>query len=61
LSRDTILLCVKTPSGCLAFAGFGTWAGLSEIWTLTAITFERCKAISSHNMTKLANQQVSVL
>ena len=43
------------------FAGFGTWAGLSEIWTLTAITFERCRAISSNNVTKLSSRQVRTL
>ena len=33
--------------GCKLFAGFGTGSGLSCIWTITAISFERCKAISS--------------
>ena len=33
--------------GCILFAFLGTGSGLSAIWTITAISFERCQAISA--------------
>lgn len=37
-------LCIK---GCYLFGGCGTAAGLTEIWTITCIAYERCRAIST--------------
>ena len=37
----------KNFIGCFAFGGLGTLAGLSEIWTITCITYERYRAIST--------------
>ena len=34
-------------SGCILFGGFGTLAGLTEIWTITCIAYERHRAIST--------------
>ena len=33
--------------GCVSFGGFGTLAGLTEIWTITCIAYERHRAIST--------------
>ena len=33
--------------GCISFGGFGTMSGLCEIWTITSIAYERCRAIST--------------
>ena len=45
-------------AGCLSFGGFGTVAGLSEIWTITFMAVERCRAICSIGDTRPTNKQV---
>ena len=54
--------CFFPTQGCSVFGGFGTLSGLCEIWTITAIAFERCRAISTPltMARRLNNMQVSV-
>ena len=47
-------------SGCAWFGGVGTLSGLGEIYTITCIAYERCRAISSP-LRRLNNSQVGDL
>ena len=50
-STDIFWLNIKKKRiiliGCLSFAGLGMAAAMSEIWTIAAIAFERCRAIKN--------------
>ena len=54
-------VCFLFP-GCVSFGGFGTLAGLTEIWTITCIAYERHRAISTPltKARKLSNFQVTI-
>ena len=49
--------------GCLAFGSLGTLAGLTEIWTMASIAFERMRAISTPltQVNKLRSFQVEIV
>ena len=52
LFHTNVLYVVRTYTfciliGCLSFAGMGMAAAMSEIWTIAAIAFERCRAIKN--------------
>lgn len=49
--------------GCVSFGGFGTLSGLSEIWTITCITYERYRTISTPltKARRLTNFQINFM
>ena len=51
VTQSTYDLCFNKRNiifiGCLSFAGLGMAAAMSEIWTIAAIAFERCRAIKN--------------